>query len=337
MKKRSAFTIIELLIVIAIIGLLAALVAAGVSSVRNAAREKHCTNNLRQLLDGALAFAMDHSQDMPHAQSYELYDQNTGTYSKRDGWCAWVNDKRDYDEIEALWQGEGCKSSHSHELADDRGLGADARFAVEYGEMFPYVGDFSAYACPVIQRAIVPPTNWEDDDGDKVKDTGIVRTYAMNPYFRAASNRSWRRVKTTWVGVTQGYGGHVPEASKLVVFAEVDGFGQSQKRNGFKDSTYGKDYSGSSCLNPQKSVWDANDQQLACWHSRLDPTEENRAKHPEEFFAQAIFFDGHVERLPATVALRNESGEAQNRKLNTAWLVTRGWDWTAERTKAPDE
>ena len=42
MKKRSAFTIIELLIVIAIIGLLAALIASGVSSIRNSAREKHC-------------------------------------------------------------------------------------------------------------------------------------------------------------------------------------------------------------------------------------------------------------------------------------------------------
>ena len=332
-KKKSAFTLIELLIVIAIIGILASLITMGVSSMRNSAREKHCTNNLRQLLDGVLAYAMDNDQKLPYAQSYERYDENTGIYYHHHGWCTWVNEKRNMDDLEALWTGDGAKESHSPELYDDRGTGADAQFAVEFGDLFPYVGDFASYACPVVQAGVLAQAERDDNE---FAVSGVVRTYAMNPYFGAASNRRWRPVKTSWVGVTEHYGGHVPEPSKLVVFADVDNFGSRQSRSSFKEKTYGKDWRGGCCLNPEKSNGKDDDQFLGCWHSRLDPTPANKKAHPEEFFAQAVFFDGHVERLPQTVS--TTSGESGSGKaLNVAWLVTRGWDWSAEREKAPDE
>ncbi|MBO4362448.1 MAG: RagB/SusD family nutrient uptake outer membrane protein, partial [Paludibacteraceae bacterium] len=52
----------------------------------------------------------------------------------------------------------------------------------------------------------------------------------------------------------------------------------------------------------------------------LDPTKANKEARPEEFFAQAIFFDGHVERLPQTVST---AGGESGKQLNVAWLVTR--------------
>lgn len=335
-KKNSAFTLIELLIVIAIIGILAALITMGVSSMRNSAREKHCTNNLRQLLDGVLAYAMDNGQNLPYAQSYERLDVNTGIYYHHHGWCTWVNDKRNMDTLDALWSGDGSKESHSAELYDDRGTGADAKFAVEYGELFPYVGDFASYVCPIVQAAVIEQSEKSDEDG--FVSSGIYRTYAMNPYFGSAICRHWRPIKSSWVGVTQRFGGHVPEPSKLVVFADVDGFDERQSRGGFDEKTYGKDWRGGCCLNPEKSNGKEEDQFLGCWHSRLDPTEANKAAHPEEFFAQAVFFDGHVERLPATVSTTSgESESGSGKALNVAWLVTRGWDWSAQRDKAPDE
>jgi prepilin-type N-terminal cleavage/methylation domain-containing protein len=52
MKKKAGFTLVEIMIVVAIIGLLAAIAIPSFVKARNTARANACVNNLRQI-DGA--------------------------------------------------------------------------------------------------------------------------------------------------------------------------------------------------------------------------------------------------------------------------------------------
>lgn len=64
-NRRGAFTLIELLTVIAIIGILAAILIPTVGKMRESAVKTTCSTNLRQLALGTLAFANDHRGALP--------------------------------------------------------------------------------------------------------------------------------------------------------------------------------------------------------------------------------------------------------------------------------
>ncbi|RRJ97083.1 prepilin-type N-terminal cleavage/methylation domain-containing protein [Opitutaceae bacterium TAV4] len=65
--RRHAFTLIELLTVIAIIGILAAILIPTVSTVRKTARKAECISNLRQLYGVVILHVHDNKDFMPIA------------------------------------------------------------------------------------------------------------------------------------------------------------------------------------------------------------------------------------------------------------------------------
>jgi prepilin-type N-terminal cleavage/methylation domain-containing protein len=66
-QKLKAFTIVELLIVIAIIGVLAAMLLPAVNSARESARRNQCANNLRQIGQASLMY-LEQFKKLPPAR-----------------------------------------------------------------------------------------------------------------------------------------------------------------------------------------------------------------------------------------------------------------------------
>ncbi|EIQ01247.1 prepilin-type N-terminal cleavage/methylation domain-containing protein [Opitutaceae bacterium TAV1] len=64
-STRSAFTLIELLCVIAVIGLLAAITLAAIGRARDAARKVACASNLRQIGQAMSMYTTDNRQKFP--------------------------------------------------------------------------------------------------------------------------------------------------------------------------------------------------------------------------------------------------------------------------------
>lgn len=73
MKRNNSFTLVELLVVIAVIAILAALLLPGLKRSKDQARRVVCMNNMKMLALGVHLYGADNNDNLPNSSSYSGY------------------------------------------------------------------------------------------------------------------------------------------------------------------------------------------------------------------------------------------------------------------------
>ena len=227
-RSRKGFTLVELMVVIALIGILAAALVTVAGRVGPAGKAVRCKNNLRNLAQAALSYAVANEggyNRLPWAGSYEHLsvevdnDRRRMAYRHRVGWvsCTWSGGspwpQRSGEAPAERWfnwdtsQG-GTLVSGRAQFHGDR---TSAFFSLTNGTLWKYVGkSVDAYVCDVHKTACKGRASGEF----------IARSYVMNASF----GMDFRNGKTTAEDRSKPLEGMSQNADKLLMFAELPAF-----------------------------------------------------------------------------------------------------------------
>jgi prepilin-type N-terminal cleavage/methylation domain-containing protein len=167
-KGRKAFTLIELLIVMAILGVLIALLLPSLSRARDRARLVSCIGNLRQIVAASILYASEHGG---YVVSPNWGGYTEGVYSEQKGWLYTGSQMADLEDLEE-------------------------------GLLWPYLGSYDVYRCPMdIQPRPYDLAWWPYD-------ARMVTSYMMNGspcnYSNVAYDPETKVIETYLLGEFQG-------------------------------------------------------------------------------------------------------------------------------------
>ena len=285
---RRAFTLVELIVVIGIIGILAGIMLTSFGGGRESARAAKCLSNMRNLAQGVMSYASD-TKHYPPAGSYAYLEEdgNSGNpkYMETRGWVSWLSKDNPYKK------GEKEEGSTSFVKCDtvggcfkSTGMDDDGTFALTNGALWKYVGQSrDTYVCP--QHVILAQKH-----GAQVR-----FSYAMNAYFKYDSTDGSDAAEIDNDGRIEM--DDVTRPDRILLFAELP-FGEAGSSydtanaigdNAFSESAltdctvqYKLNYNGKS----YNDNWQGEAESIAFNH-----------KSGKKWCAHVVFADGHAERL----------------------------------------
>ena len=147
---KKAFTIIELLVVIGIIGVLAGVLMTSFSGGTESARGAKCLANMRNLAQAAISYASDRGS-YPYAGSHAAIgadDSGRTYYQENVGWISWLSKNDEYYR-------RGTSGGPARSFQKCSNISAfctdeeNTAFAITNGAIWKYVGqNRETYVCP---------------------------------------------------------------------------------------------------------------------------------------------------------------------------------------------
>lgn len=130
---KGAFTLIEMLVIVAILAVLAMLLFPALGRVRESGRATKCVANLKQLQLAVMNFAQD--GNTPRAVSTQLQDDE-GKWYEAKGWVAWAN-----------YAGGSAAPTGGNAYPQTGGF---AKRCITNGTLYAYARSEDIYMCPTL-------------------------------------------------------------------------------------------------------------------------------------------------------------------------------------------
>lgn len=290
---KKAFTIIELLVVIGIIGVLSGILMTSFSGGTSSARAAKCLTNMRNLAQAAISCASngktegyDESRRFPLAGSRaELANNDDIEYYENVGWISWLSKNDEYATHNANRDRPksfvSVKNASAYSKGTDNG---DAVFAITNGALWGVMnGNREVYVCPDHQRAAAKKgvnANW---------------SYVMNAYFGydwSDGSRAVGIIGTSEDRVTL----NSARLDRTLLFAELP-FNDHEYGGGKVEANFSTSADPENdCVLQYKAGSIDGDNYDNSWNGKAESIAFNH-QSGKRWCAHVVFADGHTEKL----------------------------------------